>query len=99
MSLLNTLFNNESIKKQLFSKLAKQAKENGIKKLLITINEDGTFESEVITENTILTDVKTNEFLVNFWNRYKNKTGVNWQDKINNHPIDEIKNLDNNKKH
>jgi len=98
MNLLNTLFNNESIKKQLFSKLAKQAKENGIKKLLITINEDGSFESEVIPEDRVIIDLQTKNFLVNFWERNKHKTGANWQDKINNQPIDEIKNLDNNKK-
>jgi len=98
MSLLSTLFNNETVKKQLFSKLAQQAKENGIKKLLITINEDGTFESEVLPEGSEYIKKESLDFLKDFYEKNKTKTGLNWRDKINHSSIDEIKNLDNHKK-
>lgn len=82
MSLLEKLFSNESFKKSIFTRMAKQAKEAGIKKLLITINEDGNFDVETLEDSKIIIAKQTFDFLNNFYNNNKNKTGINYQDTI-----------------
>lgn len=71
MKLLEKLFSNENFKKSIFSKLAKQAKEQGINKLLITLKEDGSFDTEACGENHLVVDKKTYDFLLNFYNKNK----------------------------
>jgi len=71
MSILTTLFSNEGIKKKLFESLAKTAKEKGIKKMFININDEGNFDMEVIDENKIICDKKEYDFLKTFFENNK----------------------------
>jgi hypothetical protein len=47
------MLSGEGIKKQLYSHLAKEAKENGIKKILITIKDDGNFDTDFMENKDV----------------------------------------------
>lgn len=82
MSLLEKLFNNDSFKKGIFARLAKQAQEQGIKNLLITIEDNGEFKTEVMPEDSTIVKTVTYVFLKDFYEKNKNKIGLNYQDTI-----------------
>lgn len=82
MSLLEKLFSNESFKKSIFTRMAKQAKEAGIKKLLITINEDGNFDVETLEDSKIIIAKQTFDFLKNHYEQNKHRPGSNYPDII-----------------
>lgn len=76
MSLLEKMFNNDSFKKSIFSRLAKQAKEQGIKKLIITIEDNGEFKTDILNDDIILINKKTHDFLLNFYNSKKSGSDI-----------------------
>lgn len=86
MSMLEKLLNSDSIKKQLFSKLAKQAKEKGVKRMLITIEDDGEFKADILEDKMMLVEKENYLFLLNRYNQMKAgvifKDGENWKDTI-----------------
>lgn len=82
MSLLEKMFSNESFKKSIFSRLAKQAKEQGIKKLIITIKDNGEFDTEAAGEDHTIVKTETYNFLLRFYENNKTKEGKNYQDTI-----------------
>jgi len=70
MDILKMLFNNEGLKQRMFERLAKTAKEKGIKTLVITLDEKGGFNLDTIKENEkekILVDKKEYDFLLKFY--------------------------------
>jgi len=72
MDILKMLFNNEGLKQRMFERLAKTAKEKGIKTLVITLDEKGGFNLDTIKENEtekILVDKKEYEFLLSFYEK------------------------------
>jgi len=71
--MLNQLFKNESFKKAMLSRLAGEAKKQGITQLLITIGDDGNFNAEPLKEKQIVVNEKTHEFLKNFYEQNKTK--------------------------
>lgn len=75
MDILKMLFNNEGLKQRMFERLAKTAKEKGIKTLVITLDEKGGFNLDTIKENEkekILVDKKEYDFLKQFFENNKN---------------------------
>lgn len=71
MSLLEKMFSNESFKKSIFSRLAKQAKAQGLKKLIITIKDNGEFDAEAVGDDMRIVSKTTYEFLLNFYEKNK----------------------------
>lgn len=72
MSILN-LLGTDAVQKQLLKILADKAKKAGIKQILITINPDGGFDSEIPKEDSLMVTKKTFEVLNNFYQSNKNK--------------------------
>lgn len=72
MSLINKLIGTEAIKNQLFSKMANEAKKQGVTQLIITIKEDGNFETETIKkEDGFLITKKSFSFLHSLFQKSK----------------------------
>ena len=71
MDILKMLFNNEGLKQRMFERLAKTAKEKGIKTLVITLDEKGGFNLDTIKENEkekVLISKEEYDFLLHFFN-------------------------------
>lgn len=78
MDILKMLFNNEGLKQKMFERLAKTAKEKGIKTLVITLDDNGGFNLDTIKENEkekVLVDKKEYDFLLKFYNHNKGVGG------------------------
>jgi len=76
MSLLAKMFSNENFKKSIFTRLAKQAAEQGIKKLVITLKDDGEFDTEAIGEDHIIIKKNVYDFLLSFYEKNKDEKSL-----------------------
>lgn len=75
MSILKQLFSSDKFKQQLFDRLAREAKEKGIKRILITINDKGGFDTEILDDEKMIVTKKEWFFLHVFYS--KNKHMIN----------------------
>lgn len=71
MNILKSLMKNGNFQDAIFSRLAAQAKENGIKKILVTISDDGKFNTEILSDDDIVVKKANFDFLKNFYDKNK----------------------------
>lgn len=71
MSLIDKLLSTDGIKKQLFSKMAKTAKENGFNQVLITIGENGEFNAEPLKNESVIITKTEHAYFLNLHNKSK----------------------------
>lgn len=70
---LGSLFNSDSIKKQALNMFVKQFKSQGVKQVLLSLDEKDEVQMDIIDNDKILVSKTTHEFLLKFYNENKNK--------------------------
>ena len=71
MSILNSLFSNSSLTDAIIKKFVDDYKKQGIKQVLISINEDDSLKVDKIEQSKILIDKSNYDFLIDIFDKFK----------------------------